>query len=247
MKRMLRLAAEEGFDKVAWTTGEQQAERYELGSVVDHVDAGISVDGQRMTDIYYRQSNIPTVFYHEEDGTITKVGGKNAEHFQNAKNISDIVGKELSIKILSQTDRGLNNIVSYQGLDLSVGGEGMKGFYDKMLPSFMNKYVKKWGTKVGEVTMPQLEEGYQTMHSVDVTEEMRESVMQGQVMFRAGDRASNEKEYETPRFRKKGVEFVNLSSEMFKDTEILSAREAKDIAILNAVNSLCIVMAECME
>ena len=26
MKRMLRLAAEEGFDKVAWTTGEQQAD-----------------------------------------------------------------------------------------------------------------------------------------------------------------------------------------------------------------------------
>ena len=60
----------------------------------------------------------------------------------------------------------------------------MKGFYDKMLPSFMNKYVKKWGTKVGEVTMPQLEEGYQTMHSVDVTPEMKESVMEGQTMFK---------------------------------------------------------------
>ena len=30
MKRVIRIAAEEGFDRVAWTTGEQQADRYDL-------------------------------------------------------------------------------------------------------------------------------------------------------------------------------------------------------------------------
>ena len=35
MKRMLRYAAENGYDKIAWTTGEQQAERYNIGDVVD--------------------------------------------------------------------------------------------------------------------------------------------------------------------------------------------------------------------
>ena len=34
------------------------------------------------------------------------------------------------------------------GLDLKVGGEGMKGFYDKMLVDFANKYGKKWGSGV---------------------------------------------------------------------------------------------------
>lgn len=34
------------------------------------------------------------------------------------------------------------------GVDLKVGGEGMKGFYDKILPTFANKYLKKWGGKV---------------------------------------------------------------------------------------------------
>ena len=101
MKRMLRYAAENGFDKVAWTTGTQQAERY------------------------------------------------------------------------------------------NIGGEGMKGFYDKMLPSFMNKYGKKWGVQVGEVSMPNLQEGYQTMHSIDVTPQMRESVMQGQPMFRPEEDAAD--------------------------------------------------------
>ena len=30
MKRMIRWAADHGYDRVAWTTGEQQAERYNL-------------------------------------------------------------------------------------------------------------------------------------------------------------------------------------------------------------------------
>jgi hypothetical protein len=37
---------------------------------------------------------------------------------------------------------------SYSGLDLKVGGEGMKGFYDVMLPKELGKYVKQWGGKV---------------------------------------------------------------------------------------------------
>ena len=68
-------------------------------------------------------------------------------------------------------------------------GEGMKGFYDKMLPAFMNKYGKKWGVKVEDIVLPSLENGL-TMHSVPVTEEMKASVMEGQVMFRV--RGENE-------------------------------------------------------
>jgi hypothetical protein len=52
-----------------------------------------------------------------------------------------------------------------------------------MLPSFVQKYTKKWGAKVGEVTLPNLEESAQKMWSVDVTPQMKESVEE-QVMFR---------------------------------------------------------------
>ena len=37
-----------------------------------------------------------------------------------------------------------------KGLDLKVGGEGMKGFYDKIIPDAANKLGKQWGAKVGE-------------------------------------------------------------------------------------------------
>ena len=37
LKRMIRHAAENGFDRIAWTTGEQQAERYDLSKQIDRV------------------------------------------------------------------------------------------------------------------------------------------------------------------------------------------------------------------
>lgn len=35
-----------------------------------------------------------------------------------------------------------------ENIDLKVGGEGMKGFYDQILPAAANKLVKKYGAKV---------------------------------------------------------------------------------------------------
>ena len=35
MRRMMRYAAENGFDRIAWTNGEQQADRYDLSNKVD--------------------------------------------------------------------------------------------------------------------------------------------------------------------------------------------------------------------
>ena len=167
MKRMLRYAAENGFDKVAWTTGTQQAERYDLGHYINSLksEEGFREDGS--LDIYADDEHICSV---DESGIVIDGDYKG-------RPLSDIVGVEPAKKLL----KGKNATLT--GNELHFGGEGMKGFYDKMLPSFMNKYGKKWGAKVGEVTLPHLEESAQHMWSVDVTPEMKESVMQGQVMF----------------------------------------------------------------
>lgn len=181
MKRMLRLAAEEGFDKVAWTTGEQQAERYNMSKQVERIDVednGVEEfsDGTLVAkNVALRTANDNVVhLYVDADGVA------HGREF-DGKSLAEIVGKELAEKIMQPGD------FTIEGDGLRIGGEGMKGFYDKMLPSFVQKYTKKWGAKVGEVTMPSLEEN-NTMWSVDVTPEMQESVMQGQTMFRMGSR-----------------------------------------------------------
>ena len=189
MKRMLRYAAENGYDAVAWTKGEQQGERYNLGQVVDAVDVSSyqaespsEVDGYDVTIITSDRSNIE--LFVTKDGIVS-----STEHPElHDKPLSDILGKPMAERILSE-DGGF-----YQGEDLRVGIEGMKGFYDDILPRFMNKYGKKWGMKVGEVDLPDLSEPNTsgkvqrglTMWSVDVTPEMKESVMQGQPMFQKG-------------------------------------------------------------
>ena len=143
LKRMLRYATENGFSKLAWTTGEQQANRYDLSKQISRV----RYDDQRNLVAY------------DFDGREVIV-----RHLDSDEQLEDYIGKEPAKKLLEKElivpkteHRGGGLTVkeaSYReltGLDLKVGGEGMKGFYDKMVPRFLNKYVKKWGSKVEEV------------------------------------------------------------------------------------------------
>ena len=180
MKRMLRYAAENGFDKVAWTTGEQQAERYNISSSIESIsskDNNIEEfsDGTTVSKNFALTTSTGMVINIMCDSEGIAHGGD-----YNGKHLSEIVGKELAEKMMQPGDFTLSD----EGLKL--GGEGMKGFYDNMLPAFVNKYGKKWGAKVGEVSLPKIGDDGLTMHSVDVTPQMKEDVMKGQPMFHKG-------------------------------------------------------------
>ena len=182
MKRMLRYAAENGYDKVAWTTGEQQADRYNIGNVVSRI---LSYPFEGKTKVVINlQNDSPLKMTVNSEGVVEK-----SNNGTEGQSLADVVGKELANKIMNGEgetatvyDGGDIEAKEISGDGLRIGGEGMKAFYDQILPSFMNKYGKKWGVKVGEVTMPNLEEN-NTMHSVDVTNAMRDSVMQGQPRY----------------------------------------------------------------
>jgi hypothetical protein len=194
MKRMIRYAAERGYDQVAWTTGEQQAARYDLSKQVEQISYHAHPNGT--FDIHV----IP-----KGADRYTTVGEKVP-----ANKLPDIVGKELAEKIVSGGGDPLpNNDRTFTGLDLKVGGEGMKGFYDKILPDFVNKFAKKFGGKVedakvgtsnqGELTSDGagglVREGtgtpkYESVHSLTITPEMKKTVMQeGQPLFARGEDA----------------------------------------------------------
>lgn len=172
-KRMLRLAAEEGYDYVAWTTGEQQAERYDLSKRVDAIDYIKNEDGTyQLRAVIGGRSNIL-------DESLATPEDK----------LADYVGKEIAQKIVNGEGGMMNpNLPDKRltGVDLRVGGEGMKGFYDDMLPRFANKYGKKWGVKVEDIELPDIydEIGHPlVVHSIPVTDQMKADVMDGQPMF----------------------------------------------------------------
>lgn len=149
LKRMIRYAAENDFDGVAWTKGAQQADRYDLSKQVDTVDVINHVDGGRFVDVRKGGQSILDMRY-DKNGVITE---SRAEF--EGKPLSDVLGKELADKILAVPERaspeGVTNLAKrFEGLDLRVGGEGLKTFYDRMLPQTANRIGKKFGAKVGE-------------------------------------------------------------------------------------------------
>jgi len=58
--------------------------------------------------------------------------------------LSEIIGKEVADRVMND-DRKVGTI---EDKGLEVGGEGMKYFYDRMLTSYGNKFVKKYGSRV---------------------------------------------------------------------------------------------------
>jgi N12 class adenine-specific DNA methylase len=197
-KRMVRMAAENGFDRIAWATGEQQAERYDLSKQVD----AIRLDGD---------------FDQSIEVSVAR-DGEGFEHIRSTtkEGLAEIVGKEIADKAINGGQR------EFRGVDLKVGGSGMRGFYDKILPSAVNKWAKPFGARagstrlVGSSTTAELESaaaasGYsraeldampasdrikaveaklKPVHAIDLTPKMRDAALAGQPMFSRKDDAT---------------------------------------------------------
>lgn len=188
MKRMLRWAAEHGFDRIAWTTGEQQADRYDLAHYVDSVFAARNANGTFTVDAI-------------QGGRV--VAG---DTFKEIAGVERLVGKDLAAKIATLAP---GKEKDFRGVDLKIGGEGMAAFYDQILPRFLNAYAKKWGARVGTTELNVsgitdrnearrvvnenygnpafMERNFPIVHSIDITPAMRESVMAGQPRFQIGE------------------------------------------------------------
>ena len=114
LKVALKEAVKQGADKIAWATGEQQNERYDLSKSVDEIDVYKYVDGSG-----YRIKGI-------------KDGSTMMEHSDVPENkLEDYIGKELAKKIVDDYSQlgSESGSKTYSGIDLKVGGKGMKGFY----------------------------------------------------------------------------------------------------------------------
>ncbi len=115
LKVALKEAVKQGVDRIAWTTGEQQTERFDLSKIVDKV-----------------------MYAKRQDGTydlkVVKKGGSNPESIGKEipeSKIEDYVGKEVAQKIINKEGKDVPHtaFTFLSGLDLKIGGKGMKGFY----------------------------------------------------------------------------------------------------------------------
>lgn len=127
-KRALRDAVESGKQWIGWTAGETQAERYDLSKQIDRIEYNEDKQGGRLTG---------------EKGTEMPI----IQTGITPDKLADYIGKETAQKLLAQ-EKDKNGWRVLENADLKVGGEGMKGFYDQILPKEIGKYVGKMGGKV---------------------------------------------------------------------------------------------------
>ena len=146
-KRALRDAVESEKEWIGWTTGDTQAERYDLSKQIDRIDYSVDEDGLYSASAIKGKSEVFSKEGMELPEVEATFGKELAQKMQENK------GKK------GETEDG-DEYRSLAGLDLKVGGEGMKGFYDTILPKEIGKYVAKMGGKVEKDAIDQSEAQY---------------------------------------------------------------------------------------
>ena len=159
-----------GYEKIAFISGEQSADRYDLSKQigrVEYTDTGVLV----AVDTNGREVMRETV---SEDKIEDHIGKEAARKLLEAKPVRDPGRGDINAK----TRR-------IEGDGLKVGGEGMKTFYDQIVPNSVKALLKKLGggqmevvqigrTHLGE-NIPQ--PGFQ------ITDAMREKASGGLPLF----------------------------------------------------------------
>lgn len=136
LKRIMVMAAQEGYDKVAFVNGEQSAERYDLSKQVGSV-RWASKTGSDVGKLTVKDLGGNVVLRERTAAPI------------KAADLEGFIGKELARKLIesqpSSTTPYGDEIRELKGLDLKVGGEGMIAFYDKIVPAAVSKMLAKVG------------------------------------------------------------------------------------------------------
>jgi hypothetical protein len=133
LKRIAMMAVEGGYDKVAFVNGEQSADRYDLSKQIQSIAYSPE---EKLLDAW--------------DNNRRKVMRRE---ITDESQLEDYVGKEVAKRLLAQPLVMGKHLLD--GEDIKVGGEGMKAFYDQIVPQAITKLLPKLGgEKLGSVGVP---------------------------------------------------------------------------------------------
>ena len=144
LKRALLEAARGGYKKLVWTPGDEQAKRYDLSKQIDRVilhDNNSGGAGRPQMDGPFKSGTLEA-FDHAGNKVIDT-------NVYSPEHLAEVIGKEAADKMLKAQPQE----VRYAGLglrerrlnnaDLKVGGEGMKGYYDNIMPKRLIALAKE--------------------------------------------------------------------------------------------------------
>lgn len=194
LKRALMEAAKGEYDKVVFTPGQIQNDRYDLS--------------QKLNAIHWSpDSNVLKAVDRDYNVAINQKVEK--------EKLSDFIGKDLAEKLLST--KALPNVHRFEGDtahsliggDLRIGGSGMQSFYDKLVPQRLNKLIAQHdpSSKVAMHSYPlsyevgtgqqgdidyegrpveEMETKKANGHVLHITPKLRETILKGLPAFKSG-------------------------------------------------------------
>ena len=146
LKHMVQDAVARGKKFITWTTGQIQKDRFALTNHISELRYEPVGEGEYL--LRARTAN----------------GGRNITLNNGnpvaAHELSQLVGEEVAAKIIKDEGRVPDTMLGstkqkvLDGLDLSVGGKGMEGYYNDMVPKIAKAIFKKYGVKEIEKAEP---------------------------------------------------------------------------------------------
>jgi hypothetical protein len=167
LKNVLHEAAMGNYDHVVFSPGQAQADRYGLETKVDSIAYH---PGEKTFTAF--KNNRPTVTKNDID----------------PNGVKNLIGKDLAEKLLhpdNAVDLGGGEMFhSLSGDDLKMGGEGMRGYYDNILPKSVMRLAQQHDPDIKPGSMP-LPDQY-TGFSIPMTDKLKQGVLGGQTAFKRG-------------------------------------------------------------
>jgi hypothetical protein len=148
MKRAIRWAVDAGADKIAWTTGEEQANRYNLSAATGPIT--ISKDTKAEGAAYYVKMDERAMVQLVNNNLASRqarVVSPNTAILMTEAQLKEAFGGDVASRLVEGVEAAKASEYGYRnftlkGDDLRVGGEGMKAFYDRNLVNITNDIIK---------------------------------------------------------------------------------------------------------
>lgn len=178
LKVALREAVKQGATRMAWTTGEQQNERFDLSKQVSE----ISVLKSQKDGMYQ------VVINDLQGDPVPGYGGSGKD--MTPSEMEATIGKDLAQRAIQAADaKAVGQYKDYEWADfrgdgLKVGGKGMIGFYGGIIPNIAKALVKELTGSTTEITATTINN--QQQPSISITPELASSVMSGMPLFQQG-------------------------------------------------------------
>jgi hypothetical protein len=167
LKNVLHEAALGNYDHVVFTPGQAQADRYGLEKQVDSI--GYHPATQQLTAF---KNNQPIIQRSDvgPDEVRSLIGKDMSERLMHPDNAVDLGGGDM--------------FHSLAGDDLKMGGEGMKGYYDNIVPKSVMRLAQQHDPDItpGSMQLP----GGHTGFSIPMTDKLKQGVLGGQTAFKRG-------------------------------------------------------------